>query len=149
MACWPCLILSGIFVYYSASTLLVGWQEGHPACKNWVVGCWRGYLSRARCQLFVWPSWCHCHLLFLAPLIPNWFLHFWYWLTRVVPEKRAVKRVHNPHCPHFTLPHFHSPPSYFLLPPCPLLTLSTFLQFSAGTHTYKLSSYRRLSSGVW
>ena len=26
-------------VAFSASTLLVGWQEGHPACKN--VGWWR------------------------------------------------------------------------------------------------------------
>jgi len=30
--------------------LLVGWQEGHPACKKlWVVGCWSGYLSGVRC----------------------------------------------------------------------------------------------------
>ena len=26
---------------FSALTLLVGWQEGHPACKKRVVGCWR------------------------------------------------------------------------------------------------------------
>jgi len=26
----------------STLTLLVGWQEGHLACKNWVVGCWHG-----------------------------------------------------------------------------------------------------------
>jgi len=31
--------------FFSALTLLVGWQEGHPACKNWVVGCWRGCLG--------------------------------------------------------------------------------------------------------
>jgi len=24
--------------------LLVGWQERHPAWKNWVVGCWRDYV---------------------------------------------------------------------------------------------------------
>jgi len=30
---------------FSASTLLVGRQELHPACKNSVVGCWHGYLS--------------------------------------------------------------------------------------------------------
>jgi len=29
----------------SALTLLVRWQEGHPACKNWVVRYWRGYMS--------------------------------------------------------------------------------------------------------
>jgi len=27
--------------------LLVGRQEGHLACKNLVVGCWRGYLRGA------------------------------------------------------------------------------------------------------
>ena len=35
---------------FGASTLFVGPQEGHPACKNWVVGCWRGCLSGARCR---------------------------------------------------------------------------------------------------
>jgi len=36
---------------FSALTLLVGRQEGHPACKNRVVGCWHGYLSGASCRL--------------------------------------------------------------------------------------------------
>jgi len=35
---------------FSALTLLVGRQEGHPACKK-PVGCLRGYLSGARCRL--------------------------------------------------------------------------------------------------
>ena len=51
---------------FSALTLLVGWQEGHPVCKNWVVGCWRGYLSGARCRLAYDPSDAtatHCLLL--------------------------------------------------------------------------------------
>jgi len=26
------------YFYFSALTLLVGWQEGHPACKNLAVG---------------------------------------------------------------------------------------------------------------
>jgi len=30
-------------------TLLVVLQEGHPACKRLNGGCWRGYLSGARC----------------------------------------------------------------------------------------------------
>jgi len=30
--------------------LLVGLLEGHPACKNWAVGCWHGYLSGTRCS---------------------------------------------------------------------------------------------------
>jgi len=41
---------------FSALTLLVGQQEGHPACKNGVVGCWRGYLSGARCRLAYGPA---------------------------------------------------------------------------------------------
>ena len=32
--------------------VLVGQQEGHPACKNWVVRYWRSYLSEARCKRF-------------------------------------------------------------------------------------------------
>ena len=35
-------------------TLLIGRQEEHPACKNWVMRCWCGQLSRARCRLFAW-----------------------------------------------------------------------------------------------
>ena len=42
---------------FSALTLLVGRQEGHPACKKTrVVGCWRGYLSGARCRLAYGPA---------------------------------------------------------------------------------------------
>ena len=51
---------------FSALTLLVGRQEGHPACKNRVVGCWHGYLSRARCRLAYGPADAtatHCLLL--------------------------------------------------------------------------------------
>jgi len=25
---------------FNALTLLVGRQEGHPACKNWMLVCW-------------------------------------------------------------------------------------------------------------
>ena len=51
---------------FSALTLLVGRQEGHPACKNWAVGCWHGYLSGARCRLAYGPADAtatHCLLL--------------------------------------------------------------------------------------
>jgi len=41
---------------FSALTLLVGRQEGHPARKNWVVGYWRGYLSGERCRLAYGPA---------------------------------------------------------------------------------------------
>jgi len=41
---------------FSSLTLLVWRQEGHPACKNWVVGCWHGYLSGARYRLAYGPA---------------------------------------------------------------------------------------------
>ena len=46
-------LISYLVCYYtfSALTLLVGWQEGHPACKKRVVGYWHGYLSGVRCRL--------------------------------------------------------------------------------------------------
>jgi len=54
-----CNSLVCIFVFFyafSALTLLVGRQEGHPACKNWVVGYWHDYLSGARCRLAYGPA---------------------------------------------------------------------------------------------
>ena len=45
-----------ILYAFSALTLLVGRQEGHPACKNRVVRCWHGYLSGARCRLAYGPA---------------------------------------------------------------------------------------------
>jgi len=35
---------------FSALTLLVGHEEGHPACKK-LMRCWRGYLCGGRCKL--------------------------------------------------------------------------------------------------
>jgi len=41
---------------FSALTLLAGQQEGHPACKKTVVGCWHGYFSGARRRLAYSPA---------------------------------------------------------------------------------------------
>ena len=41
---------------FSALTLLVGWQEGHPACKKLRGGCWLAYLSGARCRVTYSPD---------------------------------------------------------------------------------------------
>ena len=49
-----------------AVSIVFGRQEGHPACKKRVVGCWRGYLSGARCRLAYGPADAtatHCLLL--------------------------------------------------------------------------------------
>jgi len=60
------IIISRERFAFSALTLLAGRQEGHPACKKYVVGCWRGYLSGARCRLAHGPADAtatHCLLL--------------------------------------------------------------------------------------
>ena len=55
-----------IYCAFSALTLLVGWQEGHPACKNRVVS------------------------LSLASVKSRLVLPFWYRLTQVILEKRPL-----------------------------------------------------------
>ena len=55
-----------LFCAFSALMLLVGRQEGHPAYKKLVVGCWHSYLSGARCRLAYGPADAtatHCLLL--------------------------------------------------------------------------------------
>ena len=65
----------------------LGGRKGIRPVKNGVVGCWCGYLSGARVQTCIWPSWCHCHTLSLATVKSRLVIPFWYWLTRVVPGK--------------------------------------------------------------
>jgi len=50
------LVITYIKIAFSALTLLVGQQEGHPVCKNWVVGCWHGYLPVVRCRFAYGPA---------------------------------------------------------------------------------------------
>ena len=72
---------------FSALTLLVGQQEGHPACKKLSGGvlAWSSVWSEV--QTCIWPSWCHCHSLSLASVKSRLVLSLWYRLTWVVPEK--------------------------------------------------------------
>jgi len=75
---------------FFALTLLVGWQEGHPACKNLsgeVLAC---LFVWSEVQTCIWPSWCHCHSLSLASVKSRLVLPFWYRLTRVVLDKRPL-----------------------------------------------------------
>jgi len=57
----------------------LGGRKGIRSVKNWVVGCWRGYLLERDADLYI------------AQLMPLPLSHslslFWYWLTRVVPGK--------------------------------------------------------------
>jgi len=70
-----------------ALTLLVGWQEGHPACKKLSGGLVAWLSAWSEVQTCIWPSGCHCHSMSLASVKSRQVLPFWYRLTRVVPEK--------------------------------------------------------------
>ena len=66
--------------------LLVGRQEGRPACKK--TEWWgAGMVVWSEVQTCIWPSWCHCHSLSLASVKSRLVLPFCYRLTRVVPLK--------------------------------------------------------------
>jgi len=50
----------------------LGCRKGIRPVKNWVVGCWRSCVW-VKVLICIWLSWCHCHSLSLAPVIPDWF----------------------------------------------------------------------------
>ena len=43
-------------IAFSALTLLVGWQEGHPACKNRAVGVLASLSVWSKVQTCIRPS---------------------------------------------------------------------------------------------
>ena len=51
---------------FSALTLLVGRQEGHPACKKLSGGMLEWLSVCSEVQTCIRPSWYHCHYLSLA-----------------------------------------------------------------------------------
>jgi len=53
---WLTQVAINLHVCFQFGTLLVGRQEGHPACKNLVMGCWRDYLSGVWCRLAYGPA---------------------------------------------------------------------------------------------
>ena len=61
---------------FSALTLLVGRQEGHPACKKQSGGVLAWLSVWSKLQTCIWPSWCHCHSLSLASVISRLVLSF-------------------------------------------------------------------------
>jgi len=58
---------------FSALTLLVGRQEGHPTCKKVSGGILVWLCVWVKVQICIWASWCHFHALSLAPKNPDWF----------------------------------------------------------------------------
>jgi len=67
--------------------LLVGRQEGHPACKKLSGGVLAWLSVWSEVQTCTWLSWCHCHSLSLASVKSRLVLPFWYRLTRVVLDE--------------------------------------------------------------
>ena len=71
----------------------LGGRKGIRPVKNWVVGCWRGYLSGARCRLAYGPADA------TPPLTVSCFSKVQIGFTFLVlahpgsPGQRAVKRV--------------------------------------------------------
>ena len=86
------LIRMYVFSSFSALTLLVGQQEGHPACKKLSGGVLAWLSVWSEVQTCIQPSWCHCHSLSLAPVKSRLVLPFWYRLTWGVPEKGPLNR---------------------------------------------------------
>jgi len=51
----------------------VGWTAGgHPACKKLSGGMLAWLSVWGEVYICIWPSWCHCHSLSLAPVNPDW-----------------------------------------------------------------------------
>jgi len=82
-----------VSVCFSASTLLVGRQEGHPACKNLSDGVLAWLSVWSEVQTCMWPSWCHFHSLSLAPVKSRLVFTFLVPAYPGSPGQRAIKRV--------------------------------------------------------
>ena len=80
-------IALGVLLAFSALTLLVGRQEGHPACKKLSVGVLAWLSVWSKVQTCIWPSGFHCHSLSLASVKSRLVLPFWYRPTRVVLDR--------------------------------------------------------------
>ena len=94
------LCIGFFFTVFSALTLLVAQQEGHPVYEKLsggLVGCWHGYVSGSWCRFAYGPADATVTHYLLLQQIQIGFtflvLPFWCRLTRVVPDKiqRAVK----------------------------------------------------------
>ena len=88
--CFPVFFLDA----FSALTLLVGRQEGHPACKKLSGGVLAWFSVWSKVQTCIWPSWCHCRSLSLAPAKIQTGFTFLVPAHLGSPGKRAVKWVY-------------------------------------------------------
>jgi len=63
-------------------------EEGHPACKKLIDEVLEWLSVRNEVQICIWPSWCHCHSLSLAPVKSKLVLVLVH-LTRVILNSRG------------------------------------------------------------
>ena len=69
------------------------WLYGIRPVGNWVVGCWRGYLSGARCRLAYSPADATATHCLLLQWNPDWFYLSGSDSPGGSPGQRAVERV--------------------------------------------------------
>ena len=114
-------IFHNVIVSFSVTTVLwrcwLGGRKGVRAVKKLSGGVLAWLSVWSEVQTCIWPSWCHCHSLSLALVKSRLVLPFWYRLTWVVLDKRAVKRVcvcvcvttgsHEKCTPHFLVKNIH------------------------------------------
>ena len=65
----------------------LGGRKGIRPVKKLSGGVLASLTVWSEVQTCIWPSWCQCHSLSLAPVKSSLVLPFWYWLTWVVPDK--------------------------------------------------------------
>jgi len=87
-AYWACC---HYWCYFStALALLVGRQEGHPACKKLSGGVLAWLSVWSEVQTCIRPSWCYCHSMSLASVKSRLVIPFWYRLTHIVPVNKPL-----------------------------------------------------------
>ena len=120
---WTCKKNLAVFTAsagaFSALTLLVGRQEGHPACKkqSGLVLAWLSVWSEV--QTCIWPSWCHCQSLshcsskiqigftFLVPAYPGYpGKEAVKWLLLLLRKEVIYNRIFTVFYLHFVMPQY-------------------------------------------
>ena len=76
---------------------LVEWQEGHAACKKSSGGMQAWLSVWAKVQICIWPSWCHCHSLSLAPINPDKVICVHNILSHVIWWTSVATAMHSYH----------------------------------------------------
>ena len=90
------ILPSSIFVYFKTPLPSVLWRcwlggrKGIRPVKKQSGGVLAWLSVWSGVQTCIWPSWCHCRSLSLAPVKSRLVLPFWYRLTQIVLEKRPL-----------------------------------------------------------